>query len=69
MTTEVQFEGKTYIRIEVDPLAELCSGCSLLRTDGWCSLIFYKGDETIPNCTDYDNEGKEYIIREKTDGV
>lgn len=69
MTTEVQFEGKTYIRIEVDPLAVLCSGCSLLRTDGWCSLIFYKGDETIPNCTDYDNEGKEYIIREKTDGV
>lgn len=64
MTTEAQFQGKTYTRIEVDPSALPCSGCSFLRTDGWCSQIFYEGDEDLPDCTDYDNEGKEYIIRE-----
>ena len=69
MTTEVQFQGKTYIRIEVDPSALPCNGCNFLRTDGWCSHIFYKGDEDLPDCTDYDNEGKEYIFKEKTDGV
>lgn len=69
MTTEVQFQGKTYIRIEVYPSALPCNGCSFLRTDGWCSHIFYKGDEDLPDCTDYDNEGKEYIFKEKTDGV
>ena len=69
MTTEVQFQGKTYIRIEVEPSAFPCNGCSFLRTDGWCSHIFYKGDEALPDCTDYDNEGKEYIFKEKPDGI